>query len=72
MKTLEWLGAITGMLGAGLLALNLDVSKLGWILFLLSNYFWIAFAILNKLWGLLWMQLVFTATSITGIIRWFT
>lgn len=72
MKTLEWLGAIFGILGATLLAANIDISGYGWIAFYVSNCFWIAFAIIEKLWGLFWMQIVFSATSTLGVIRWLT
>jgi drug/metabolite transporter (DMT)-like permease len=70
LKAIEWAGCITGLLGAFFLALNLSFSGIGFILFLLSNLFWTAYAIGNRSLGLLVMQCGFMTTSILGIIRW--
>jgi len=43
--TLEWTGAVLGLLGALLLSLNHRVSRYGWPLFLLSNFMWIGFGV---------------------------
>jgi hypothetical protein len=67
---LEWSGAITGVIGAGLLATNTSMSGFGFIAFLISNLFWIAFAITKRSYGLLSMQVLFTATSLLGVYRW--
>jgi len=67
---LEWLGCITGVIGAFLLALNNEWSGWGFVAFLLSNVFWIAFGVLKKTHGLITMQLVFTITSLLGVYRW--
>lgn len=67
---LEWAGAITGVIGAGLLATNSAISGFGFIAFLISNLFWIAFAINKRSFGLLSMQVLFTATSLLGVYRW--
>ncbi|MEW6283016.1 MAG: hypothetical protein AB1758_30665 [Candidatus Eremiobacterota bacterium] len=66
----EWAGALTGLLGAALLATNSDISGWGFVAFLVSNLFWIAFGLLNKTYGLLLMQAGFTLTSIVGVYRW--
>lgn len=67
---LEWSGSILGILGALLLALNVRISGWGFLLFLGSNVCWIAFAIDRELSGLLFMQLVFTVTSLVGCWKW--
>lgn len=66
----EYLGARLGMLGAFVLASNYSWSGAGFILFLISNFFLIRFALLTDHHELLRMQLVFTATSLLGIFRW--
>ena len=69
-RTLEWSGAITGLLGSALLAANLSISGFGFLVYLASNAFWIGFAVSTRAWGLLAMQAGFTATSLLGIARW--
>lgn len=68
---LEWCGAITGLVGAGLLATNSPISAWGFVSFLISNAFWVLFGIRERTYGLLLMQVGFTATSLLGIYRWF-
>lgn len=67
---LEWAGAITGVIGAGLLATNTAYSGWGFASFLVSNLFWIAFSVKKRSYGLLSMQVLFTATSLLGVYRW--
>jgi len=67
---LEWLGAIFGVVGAGLLAFNVPYSGFGFVAFLLSNIFWIRYGLNTRSFGILTMQLFFTATSLLGIYRW--
>jgi nicotinamide riboside transporter PnuC len=67
---LEWAGSILGVLGALILALNSRISGWGFALFLASNICWIAFAVDRGLSGLLFMQLVFTLTSLIGCWKW--
>jgi hypothetical protein len=67
---LEWGGSLTGLLGAGLLALNASISGFGFVAFLISNLAWIGFALSIRAYGLLMMQLGFTVTSVVGIARW--
>ncbi|WP_245538816.1 hypothetical protein [Thiobacillus denitrificans] len=70
VRIVEWFGSLTGLLGAGLLALNADFSGWGFAAFLVSNFAWIAFGVMSKSWGLVTMQVGFTATSILGMYRW--
>lgn len=66
----EWVGTATGVVGALLLAGKFRYSALGWIFFLVSNFFWIAFSLLNGHMGQLTQQVVFTFTSLLGVYRW--
>ncbi len=68
---LEWLGCLTGLLGALLLAHNSRYSGYGFVAFLVSNTCWIGYGVLGESWGLVVMQLGFTATSVLGLYRWF-
>lgn len=68
--TVEWLGSLTGLLGAGLLALNNAWSGYGFVAFLISNACWILYGRMARAKGLITMQLGFTATSMIGIWRW--
>lgn len=67
---LPWLGSVTGVLGALLLALNNKASGYGFVLFLVSNVFWLAFGLMSGLTSMVVMQSVFTVTSLIGIYRW--
>lgn len=67
---LQWAGCATGLLGSLLLALRNRYSCWGWIFFLVSNGFWIAFAIETDVPALVVMQLGFTATSLLGVWKW--
>lgn len=61
---------MTGLLGAALLAMNAAYSGWGFVAFLASNLFWIAFALSSRAWGLVVMQIGFVGTSLLGIFRW--
>lgn len=69
-ETVEWAGSLTGLTGAGLLALNNAWSGYGFIAFLISNGCWIAYGRMADARGLITMQLGFTVTSLVGIWRW--
>ncbi|KVP75501.1 hypothetical protein WJ96_07280 [Burkholderia ubonensis] len=70
-KVIEWSGAILGLTGSLLLALNLGISGYGFVAFLISNVCWLAFGIKSRAWGLVTMQVGFTATSLMGLYNWF-
>jgi nicotinamide riboside transporter PnuC len=69
-NTVQWVGCVTGVLGSLLLALNNRASGYGFVLFLISNCFWIAFGLKNQVMSIVLMQLVFTATSLIGVYKW--
>lgn len=66
----EWAGCCSGLIGAGVLALNTTFSGWGFVLFLLSNFFWIAYGYMTKTKSLVLMQAGFTLTSVVGIWNW--
>ena len=71
MSPYEIGGSIFGIAGAFLLAKNNSHSRWGWVSFLVSNGFLIAFALAIEAYAMLVMQLVFSWTSVTGIKNWF-
>lgn len=71
LKVVEWAGAVLGLLGSLLLALNIPISGYGFVAFFASNMCWFVFGVRNRAWGLVTMQLGFAATSLVGIYNWF-
>lgn len=69
MIPFDLIAAICGATGAIILAWSGPRAAWGWPLFLASNIGWIAHAMLTQQQPLLWQTVVFTATSILGIIR---
>lgn len=70
MDRAEWLGSLTGLLGAGLLATNSGIAGYGFVAFLLSNACWMWVGMRRQMPAMLVMQAGFTATSLLGIYRW--
>lgn len=66
----EWTGSLVGAAGALLLAMNLPISGYAWLLMLVSNGAWITYALVNRIGSILFMQVIYTITSIVGIYRW--
>ncbi|MCK9596560.1 hypothetical protein M0R19_05210 [Candidatus Pacearchaeota archaeon] len=70
IKNLGWFGTIAGMLGALVLALNLQFSGWGFVLFWVSSTTWACIAFVRKDWSLFTINFVFTVTNALGIIRY--
>jgi len=68
----QWAGAATGVAGTLLLALPSEASKWGFVLYLVSNFFWIRFGLQTRTFGLIVQNAVYTASSLVGIWFWFT
>lgn len=68
--TLQWLGCATAVIGSLLLALNNKHSGWGFVLFLISNGFWLVFGLQTGAPGLVATQIIFTGTSLLGIYKW--
>lgn len=71
LPVLEWSGAILGLIGAVMLAINRKVSRFGWVFYLASNVCWAIFGVATHAFGLVVMQAGFTVTTLIGIYRWF-
>ena len=70
MQILQWAGCGTGVLGAILLATKTKWSGYGFLLFLASSVFWMAYGVVTHTEGLITQQVVFTLTSLAGIWKW--
>lgn len=64
---IPWIGSVSGLIGAYMLAKNNKRSRYGWLLFLLSNVMCIAHFISTDTLSLLLMQIGFLYTSLVGI-----
>ncbi len=69
-RVLEWSGAVFGIAGAALLASNTAISGYGFVMFFISNLFFILYGCMRQATGIVVMQLVFCVTSVLGIYRW--
>jgi len=66
-----WLGTITAITGGTLVALNIDISKFGYIFFLVSSVSWFFQAKRNGDNALMIVNIFFFFINILGIYRWF-
>jgi hypothetical protein len=69
-ENLQWLGCALGIAGSFLLALNLKCSGWGFVIYLVSNAFWIAFGVSTHAPGITTNQVFNTLTSLLGIYKW--
>jgi len=70
IKVMPWVGAALGVIGAILLAFNFELSKYGYVFFLLSSVSLSVWAITDKQYHQLMMQLVFTVINTIGLYKW--
>lgn len=68
---LEWSGTITSAIAAIMIALKIDISAWGFVVFMISGMFWIGFGIQKKAYGFILLQLILIGIDILGIWRWF-
>lgn len=69
VDALEWTGSLLGLLGSFLLATHTQVSRYGWIAFLIANIATALFAYSIGRYGLLVQQVGFMGTSALGLYR---
>lgn len=69
-SALEWGGSISGMAGAGLLALNLPISGYAYVPFLVSSAALLIFSLRHRFNGLALQQLTYLAINVVGLVRW--
>lgn len=66
----KWIGTLTGVAGALIIALNLGMVVLGFALFLVSSVLWTAAGWLQREPSLVVLQGTFTIINVVGIWRW--
>ena len=71
LNILRWIGTIMGVIGAILVASNTDLSKYGFLAFLVSAILWATVAQIIKDRALLSLQITFMCVDLFGIYRWF-
>ena len=72
LRAAKWIGAVAGVAGALLVALNLGVVGYGFVLFLLSSLLWTGVGLAQREPSLVVLQGAFTAINLLGIYRWTT
>ncbi len=70
LTTLKWIGTITGLVGALILAVNLPLSGWGWVLFAASALAWTIAGIVMREYSLVLLQGGFFIVDLLGIYRW--
>lgn len=66
----EALMVVGSVLGSILLALNIEYSKYGYLLFLIGSVFGLITSIIIKKKSFMFMNFYFTLVNILGVIRW--
>ena len=69
-SALKWLGTLTGVLGALVLALNIPVSGWGWVLFTISSISWTIAGLALRDASLAVLQGTFIVVDLLGVWRW--
>ena len=71
MSPCEFTGSLFGLIGAYLVASHGAYADFGFVAFLISNVFFVRFAITNSYYAFLIMQIGFTVTSLIGVYQGF-
>jgi hypothetical protein len=66
----DFLGSITSIIGALIIASNLGINFVGFFLFFISNLFWIKFSFEEKNKHIFIMNLVFAVINIIGMYNY--
>lgn len=70
MTAIAWGGAVFGILGALLVALQVRASGFGFMAYAASNICWIAFALETGNKPIFIMNFIFIALAMLGFYRW--
>lgn len=70
LRAAKWIGAVAGVAGAALVALNLGVVGYGFVLFLISSLLWTGVGLVQREPSLVVLQAAFTVINVVGIWRW--
>lgn len=69
MNVIEWVGAVAGILGTMLLALNINRAWEGFACYLISNVAWIAVAVKMESGPMLAMNACYLGFTLVGLHR---
>ena len=70
MKSLKWIGTVTGVMGALLIALNVGAVHWGFVFFLISSTIWCWAGYRQRDWSLASLQGAFVVINLVGLWRW--
>jgi hypothetical protein len=70
VRFFEMVGTVAGITGALLLSANIEYSRYGYVLFLLSSLMLFGHARLIRANWLMGLQLCFLGTNLNGIYQW--
>jgi hypothetical protein len=70
-KLFEWLGVITAIFYSMLVALNIGVEFVGFLLLLISALSIGYWAYLGHHWGILFLQFFYATAGVIGMVRWY-
>ena len=71
MKALEWFGVITAISYSMMVALNVGVEFIGFLLLLISALSIGYWAYLGRHQGILFLQFFYVAAGVIGMVRWY-
>jgi hypothetical protein len=71
LQRIEWLGTLSGIIGACLLASNTAASPWGYPLFAVSAVCWTWAGALRKSRPMLFLNGFYIIVNLVGILRWF-
>ena len=71
IKALEWFGVITAISYSMMVALNVGVEFIGFLLLLISALSIGYWAYLGRHQGILFLQLFYAAAGVIGMVRWY-
>ena len=71
LKVLEWFGVITAIAYSLLVASNVGLEFLGFVLLFISAFSIGAWAYLGGHWGILVLQFFYAVAGLIGMVRWF-
>ena len=70
-KALEWFGVITAIIYSMMVALNIGVEFVGFLLLLISAISIGYWAYLGKHRGILFLQFFYATAGVIGMVRWY-
>ena len=70
-KLFEWIGVITAIFYSMLVALNIGVEFVGFLLLLISALSIGYWAYLGNHWGILFLQFFYALAGVIGMVRWY-